>query len=227
MRDAEKSNNTVFQSLEHGHKPKAIKSNELNIDVNGFQLSTKDTFATISGATRRRVLHEPLSCAEQRQQRSYCHTLPLKFLMEWNNGSTIVGTKVVRLLHEIKTMDAKDPTAKAVVFSQFLGMLDVVEQEIQTRGIGIARVDGMMKQHQRADAIQSFTNDPNTRVLLLSTRGRLYCDADIAFDFSVLFNAPHIPSFFCSRRCWFELDGRKLLLLDGPCHELCSGRAGY
>jgi len=67
-------------------------------------------------------------------------------------------------------MIKKDPTAKAVVFSQFLGTLDVAGQEIATRGIGCARVDGMMKQHQRADAILSFTNDPNTRVLLLSMR---------------------------------------------------------
>ena len=111
-------------------------------------------------------------CHVWRQQPSYCHTLPPEFLTAWNTGSTTIGTKVARLLEEIKSMIQKDPTAKTVVFSQFLGTLDVAGQEIKARGIGCARVDGMMKPHQRADAILSFTNDPNTRVLLLSMRGR-------------------------------------------------------
>jgi len=40
------------------------------------------------------------------------------------------------------------------------------------RGVNFERVDGMMKQHHRADAIQSFTTDPKTKVLLLSMRGK-------------------------------------------------------
>ncbi|KAL9179984.1 hypothetical protein ACHAXT_007954 [Thalassiosira profunda] len=105
-----------------------------------------------------------------RQQRSYCHTLPPEFLTAANTGFNIIGTKIARLLEELKSMIQKDPTAKAVVFSQFLGTLNVAGQEMTARGIQHTRVDGMMKQHQRADAIMSFTNDPNTRVLLLSMR---------------------------------------------------------
>ena len=71
-------------------------------------------------------------------------------------------------------MSQKDPSAKAVVFSQFLGTLDVAGQEMTARGVTHARIDGIMQQHQRADAIQSFSNDQNTRVLLLSMRGEFF-----------------------------------------------------
>jgi len=72
-------------------------------------------------------------------------------------------------------MTQKDPTSKAVVFSQFLGTLNVIGEEMTIRGVNFERVDGMMKQHHRADAIQSFTTDPKTKVLLLSMRGKKKC----------------------------------------------------
>ena len=157
---------------EEDQKPAANVAS-MESDVNGFHLSTKDTFAAASGAADRRIAVVGLNESEQRQQRAFCHTLPPEFLTSWNQGYTTIGTKVARLLQEIKTMMRKDKTNKAVVFSQFLGTLDVAGQEMVARGINFARVDGMMKQHHRADAIQSFTNDPNVRVLLLSMRGKL------------------------------------------------------
>jgi len=157
-------------SAEDDQKPIVDESKASNVDINGFHLSTKDIFTAANGATGRRVVYEPLDDAEKREQRSYCHTLSPEFLTAWNTGSTAIGTKVARLLEEVNNMTQRDPTAKAVVFSQYLGTLNIAEQEIKVRGIGCARVDGMMKQHQRADAILSFTNDPSTRVLLLSMK---------------------------------------------------------
>ena len=89
-----------------------------------------------------------------------------------NTGYNNIGTKVARLLEEVKLMTQKDPTSKAVVFSQFLGTLNVIGEEMTIRGVAFARVDGMMKQHHRADAINSFTTDPKTKVLLPSMRGK-------------------------------------------------------
>ena len=129
------------------------------------------------------MAYQPLSDAEKRQQRAFCYTLPPEFLTAWNNGYNSIGTKIARLLEEIKVMINADATNKAVVFSQFLGTLDVAGQELAARGVNYTRVDGMMKQHHRADAIHSFTNDPNTRVLLLSMRGK--------FDVGVFFLYMH------------------------------------
>ena len=172
--DAKEAEDTTPHKPEGNQKPKAAEEKESSVDINGFHLSTKDTFTAASGASGRRAVYEPLSDLEKRQQKAYCHTLPSDFLAAWNVGSTAIGTKIARLLEEIKLMIQKDPTSKAVVFSQFLGTLDVAGQEMSVRDINYARVDGMMKQYQRADAIQGFTNDPNTRVLLLSMRGKLY-----------------------------------------------------
>mmetsp|Transcript_32798 Transcript_32798/g.68981 ORF Transcript_32798/g.68981 Transcript_32798/m.68981 type:complete len:1630 (-) Transcript_32798:512-5401(-) len=171
--DAEDAGKSVARPAEGSEKPQANEGNVSNVDINGFHLSTKDTFSAASGAGDRRGVYQPLNDSEKRQQRAFCHTLPPEFLTAWDNGFNAIGTKVARLLEEIKCMIQNDPTAKAVVFSQFLGTLDVAGQEMTVRGINYARVDGMMKQHHRADAIQSFTNDPNTRVLLLSMRGKL------------------------------------------------------
>ncbi|KAL7531410.1 hypothetical protein ACHAXR_004022, partial [Thalassiosira sp. AJA248-18] len=168
--DAEDAGKAISRFAEDNQKQGVNGDVESNVDINGFHLSTKDTFAAASGAGDCRTVNQPLTDTEKRQQRAFCHTLPPEFLTAWNTGYTTIGTKVARLLEELASMIQKDPTAKAVVFSQFLGTLDVAGQEIAARGINCARVDGMMKQHQRADAIQSFTTDPNTRVLLLSMR---------------------------------------------------------
>lgn len=67
-------------------------------------------------------------------------------------------------------MIVKDNTSKAVVFTQYLGNLEVIGEELASRGIKFAQVDAKMKQHQRADNIMSFTDDPTTKVLLLSMK---------------------------------------------------------
>jgi SNF2 family DNA or RNA helicase len=153
------------------------KCNEENADINGFQLLTKDVSCTTSGANDRRAdkYYQPLSKDDERNQRAFYNTLSPEFLASYNTASSSIGTKVSRLLQEIKLMIQKDPTSKCVVFSQFLTTLDVAGQEMTARGLTFARVDGGMKQHQRADSILSFTSDPNTRILLLSMRGKTSC----------------------------------------------------
>lgn len=168
--DAKEAGETASSPTEDGQNV-SNETNESNVDVNGFHLSMKDTIAAASGASDSRIVDVVLSDSEKREQRAFLHKLPPEFLTSWNTGCCAIGTKVARLLEEIKLMTEKDPTSKAVVFSQYLGSLDVAGQEIAARGIAWVRVDGMMKQHQRADAIDSFTNEPNTRVLLLSMRG--------------------------------------------------------
>jgi SNF2 family DNA or RNA helicase len=211
-------------------KPEAKKeSTGSTFDINGFSFSTKDTVAAASsGAGNRRVLYQPLTDLEKRQQRVICHTLPPEFLTAWNDGFHAIGTKVACLLEEIKSMSQKDPTAKAVVFSQYLGTLDVAGQEMTAKGIKFARVDGTMQQHQRADSIQSFTHDQQTVVLLLSMRGKhfgelLYRQVNDYLGPDDIF----ISTLFCSWRSRTESDDCQSLLPDGPSDELCSGRTSH
>lgn len=153
---------------EADQKPKARESEES--DVNGFHLCTRDTLVSANGAGDRRSAFNYFNEDDKRMQRSILHTLPSEFLQHWQMGFNCIGTKVARLLEEIKSMIVNDSTSKAVVFTQYLGNLDLISEELARRGIKFARVDAMMKQHQRADNIQSFTEDPSTKILLLSMK---------------------------------------------------------
>jgi len=151
-------------------KPKAEEEKSEAMDINGFNLLTKDIFSSTTGASDRRAFAVSLDNSEKRQQRAFCHTIPGEVLEAWNTASVQIGTKVAKLLEEIKCMSQNDPTSKCVVFSQFLGTLDIVQQELTARGVKFSRVDGNMKQYQRADNIHSFTHEPEVKVLLLSMR---------------------------------------------------------
>jgi len=151
-------------------KPKAKEEKSEAIDINGFNLLTKDIFSSTTGASDQRALAEILDNKEKMQQRACCHTIPGDVLEAWNIASAQIGSKVARLLEEIKCMSQNDATSKCVVFSQFLGTLDIVQQELTARGVKFSRVDGNMKQYQRADNIHSFTNESEVKVLLLSMR---------------------------------------------------------
>lgn len=151
-------------------KPKAKEEKSEAIDINGFNLLQKEIFSSTTGASDQRALAEVLTSKEKMQQRAFCHTIPGEVLEAWNIASAQIGSKVARLLEEIKLMSQHDVTSKCVVFSQFLGTLDIVQQELTARGVNFSRVDGNMKQYQRADNIHSFTDEPEVKVLLLSMR---------------------------------------------------------
>ena len=151
-------------------KPKAKEDKSEAIDINGFNLLQKEIFSSTTGASDQRAVAEVLSSKEKMQQRAFCHTIPGEVLEAWNIASAQIGSKVARLLEEIKLMSQHDATSKCVVFSQFLGTLNIVQQELTARGVKFSRVDGNMKQYQRADNIHSFTHEPEVKVLLLSMR---------------------------------------------------------
>jgi hypothetical protein len=77
---------------------------------------------------------------------------------------------VARLLEEVDAMVAADPDSKAVAFSQFMGVLDVAAEQLRARGVRFVRVDGTVKQHERADALLDFASDKEIKVFLLSMR---------------------------------------------------------
>jgi SNF2 family DNA or RNA helicase len=58
------------------------------------------------------------------------------------------------------------------------------------RGIRFVRVDGKMKQHQRADALLDFSSDPNIRVFLLSMRAGAAGLNLMAADHCFILDAP-------------------------------------
>lgn len=62
------------------------------------------------------------------------------------------------------------PCEKMIVFSQWTGLLDLVEPELTRHGFQFRRVDGRMTLPQRETQLGDFDSNPQVTVLLLSLR---------------------------------------------------------
>ncbi|KAF4763315.1 hypothetical protein HAV15_000818 [Penicillium sp. str.  len=74
----------------------------------------------------------------------------------------------IETLVKILTAQGQAPGTKTVVFSQWTSFLDLIEPQLEKRGIKFARVDGKMQSVKRDNSINSFSNDPECTVLLAS-----------------------------------------------------------
>jgi len=80
------------------------------------------------------------------------------------------STKIEALLEEVQKMRKSDPAAKAIVFSQFGGMLDIVEFRLKRAGISCVVFKGGMSMEARTEALAAFNSDPTLKVILISLK---------------------------------------------------------
>ncbi len=59
---------------------------------------------------------------------------------------------------------------KALVFSQFVGMLSLVEEELKSQGIPYCYLDGSTKAEKRQSEVERFQSDEQIRVFLISLK---------------------------------------------------------
>ena len=59
---------------------------------------------------------------------------------------------------------------KVVIFSQFLGMLDLIQKHLKEARIGYTRIDGGLAMKERVRNIESFKTDPGITVFLISLK---------------------------------------------------------
>lgn len=64
------------------------------------------------------------------------------------------------LREELARMTARDPSAKAIVFSQFTSMLDLAAHRLAQTGVACVRLEGSMDVSVRERMIDAFTHDP-------------------------------------------------------------------
>ena len=69
-----------------------------------------------------------------------------------------------------KVLRRDDPSAKAIVFSQFVSMLDLIEHRLKLAGVGLVKLDGRMSFEARDKYITRFTSDAETSVFLISLK---------------------------------------------------------
>ncbi|DBA87235.1 hypothetical protein WJX77_012520 [Trebouxia sp. C0004] len=80
------------------------------------------------------------------------------------------STKLEALREEVHKMLQADPSAKAIVFSQFTSMLDLVSFRLEQTGVKCVRLQGSMSMEHRDRMIEKFTHDPDVRVFLMSLK---------------------------------------------------------
>lgn len=85
-------------------------------------------------------------------------------------GKLRQSAKMKVLLNKLQEIENEDPTYKCVIFSQFTTFLDLVETFLYQYGYHYVRLDGQMSQAERNTSIQSFSEDPSTKIFLVSLR---------------------------------------------------------
>ncbi|MBG8555602.1 DEAD/DEAH box helicase [Hymenobacter guriensis] len=75
------------------------------------------------------------------------------------------SAKLAVLLEEIET---KAPQHKLLIFSQFVGMLDLIRPELERRGIDYQQLTGQTR--HRAAAVRAFQEEESVRVFLISLK---------------------------------------------------------
>lgn len=59
---------------------------------------------------------------------------------------------------------------KIVIFSQFLGFMDLIEYDFKRIGITSLRLDGSLNQKKRCEVLQRFREDPGCQIILISLK---------------------------------------------------------
>ncbi|KAJ3281004.1 hypothetical protein HK104_000270 [Borealophlyctis nickersoniae] len=82
----------------------------------------------------------------------------------------ITSTKIDRMMAILNETRKNHPGEKTIIFSQFTGMLDLVETPLRKNGYKYERYDGKMSAADRDAALGQLAKDDKTTVLLVSLK---------------------------------------------------------
>lgn len=80
------------------------------------------------------------------------------------------STKIEALFQELQWMRQRDPCGKAIVFSQFVNMLDLIQFRLGRGGISCVKLSGNMTMDARDRILQSFRQDASVTTMLISLK---------------------------------------------------------
>jgi DNA repair protein RAD16 len=104
------------------------------------------------------------------------HVQTGSILRRLNLAEFATSTKIEVLVQELIEMRRQRPGSKALVFSQFVNMLDLVRWRLHSdpcladMGLGVCILHGGMDAKSRDAALKNFRENSNCRVLLLSLK---------------------------------------------------------
>jgi len=80
------------------------------------------------------------------------------------------STKIEALLEDLWCLQEREPGAKAIVFSQFVSMLDLIQHRLSHAGVRCVKLDGSMSVEARDRVINAFRDDAAITVFLISLK---------------------------------------------------------
>lgn len=146
--------------------PLTVDLNQASADV------VDDGTLTISGADR--SSDDPRMAMPSLKEMT--HVSSGSILRRINLAEFTTSTKVEALVQELVQMRQERPGSKALVFSQFVNMLDLVRWRLhsdpclQDLGLGVRIIHGGMNIQSRDTALRDFREDSSVRVLLMSLK---------------------------------------------------------
>ncbi|GLE00709.1 hypothetical protein PINS_up009497 [Pythium insidiosum] len=73
-------------------------------------------------------------------------------------------------MQELEIMRERDPSGKAIVFSQFVNMLDIIQHRLTLGGIKCVKLSGNMSMDVRDRTIRAFREDNSVTTFLISLK---------------------------------------------------------
>lgn len=137
-----------------------------SIDLNQVQQEVEDDS----------TLKVTMSTVGMPSLREMSHVASGSILRRINLADFATSTKVEALVQELVQMRQERQGSKALVFSQFVNMLDLVRWRLhsdpclQDLGLGVRIIHGGMNVQSRDEALKAFREDPTIRVLLMSLK---------------------------------------------------------
>ena len=91
------------------------------------------------------------------------------------NTQQETSAKIRALIQHLTDVRVNEPTTKSVVFSQFSGMLSLVQSSLEAAGFKYVRLDGSMNLKKREAAVRAFqsngSDSPSVFLLSLKAAG--------------------------------------------------------
>lgn len=126
-----------------------------------------------------------------------------------------VSPKIDEAMAVLEDIFSSDPSRKIVVFSEWVKMLELLEERLRDADIGFAVHTGNVRQDRRREELKRFKTDPDCRVLLSSEAGGVGLNLQNA---SVVMNLdlPWNPAKLEQRiaRAWRKKQNREVLVVS-------------
>ena len=136
-----------------------MKDEQRNI----YQAYEKEFRDYISATTAEAILKSPMNVLRGLTRlRQICNS---PALLEKDGLASRESAKIDMLLKQI---EGKIPRHKVLVFSQFVGMLDLIRTELQRRSIRFSYLTGSSVNREKI--VDEFQNDPEISVFLMSLK---------------------------------------------------------